>query len=36
MRLQQVNPQKLYELKIAETKHYVLLKHDLEHKGKTF
>lgn len=36
MRLQQVNPQKLYNLKIAETKHCVLIKHGLEHKGRNF
>lgn len=36
MRLQQVNLQKLYDLKIAETKHYVLIKYSLKHKDRNF
>lgn len=35
MRLQQVNLQKLYDLKIAETKHYVLIKYSLKTKIQT-
>lgn len=36
MSIQQVIPQKLYKLKISETKHYVFITHSLEHKGRNF